>query len=133
MILFCNREHRDYGHSCRHLNIPRARGEYIFHLDDDDYLANDDVFDILATAVMPWAIFPVLREGQYFFSPEPGYCRTTISSYVMRKDLAVGFPADSTYGADSLFVEAVAKVHEFEVLSSEEPLVIIPEASHGRE
>ena len=108
---------------------------YVFHLDDDDYLADNDVLRTLEQVTKPWAIFPVLREGFRLYFPQPGFCRTTISSYILQSRVAnkVGFPA-GPQATDSKFVENVlVPNYEFERLDHVRPLVVIERVSAGEE
>lgn len=137
-ILFCDRPHRDFGHGCRSSLVKRkvARGEYVFHLDDDDYLADSGVLTTLEAVTAPWAIFPVLRDGSMFYDPRPGDCRTTISSYIIRTALLhdLGFPAGKG-GTDSKWVEEVLlpTSPKYQTFPDWRPLVVIPYYSEGAE
>jgi hypothetical protein len=138
-ILTCSREHRNYGHGCRHdfLLEGHWQEDYILHLDDDDFLADPGVLQTLAnTVTAEWAIFPVHRSGSWFYDPKPGFCRTTISSYVLRSDCAreAGFP-DAGDGADSQYVEdvLVARWPHPQMLGDQRHLVVIPHFNHGVE
>lgn len=131
-IVVCDVEHRDYGHGCRARWTKEAKGDYIFHLDDDDYLAHNNALSSLDSVTAAWAIFPVMRVGSVFFNPNPGHCNTTVSSYIAKKELAQGFPAGGNQ-ADSQFVEDVLKLHPWETLKDLEPLVVITGFNLGRE
>lgn len=130
----CPVEHRDWGHGCRAEWIRSCRGKYLIHLDDDDFLSDPQVLLSLTTVTAPWAIFPVLREGNVFFDPLPGYCRTTISSYITSRDIYMreGFPAGPD-GTDSRFVEEVLRKYPWEDLGKMRPLVTIERVGGGRE
>lgn len=131
-IVFCEEEHRDFGHGCRHRWTKEATGDYVLHLDDDDYLAHDNALSSLDGVTGEWAVFPVTRVGNRFWSPTPGHCNTTISSYIARKELAQQFPAGG-HDTDGHFIDEVLKLHPWESLPDLEPLVVITAYNRGRE
>lgn len=145
-VRWCPAEHRDFGHGCRAdmSRSPVCRGMYILYLDDDDYLADAHVLHTIAEALHgarypAWAIFPVLREGNYFFSREPGRCRTTLASFVARRTIAQ-FPThdpdvtgETVYQLDADLVERLAGHAPPLVLDTIRPLVIIPKPGLGKE
>jgi glycosyltransferase involved in cell wall biosynthesis len=125
----CERKHKNYGHTCRHQIWEHAKGDYIFYVDDDDYLADKDVLRTLDSVTEPWAVFPILRRGQTFFNLPPGYCRTGTGMFIHKR--ATGrWPDVDLYEADGAFVEELKQRHPYQVLDSR-PLVVQPTSSWG--
>lgn len=138
-ISWCAREHRDYGHTCRVALSAACTGTYVLYLDDDDFLADAHVLQDLAGVTSPWAVFPVLREGNVFFDPIPKRCSTTLSSFIARREFAQ-FPVhDGTLAQEqlhqldaNLIERLVAEAGPPEVLWTR-PLVIIPKPGLGED
>lgn len=123
-VVRCERPHRNWGHSCRHRAWPRLRGDYVYCLDDDNYLAHDDVLEVLKTVTAPWAIFPIRRLGERFFSDPPGMKKTDTGSILVRRELGP-WPDGGKYETDGLFVEALRKKYPYQALPGGE-LMIMP-------
>lgn len=126
---YCTRRHNNYGHTCRHEIWERAQGDYIFYLDDDDYLADPDVLKELDCVTDPWAIFPVLRHGNIFLKLPPGTEKTGTGMFIHKKEIG-RWPDLDLYEADGSFVEGMVQRYSYEVLNSR-PLVVQPKSSCG--
>lgn len=128
VIYHCVRRHNNYGHTCRH-NVHRVLiGEYVFYVDDDDYLADDNVLTTLNMVHKDWAIFPVMHYGSYFFNDPPGLCKTGTGMFIHKKEIG-RWPDDNSYEADGHFVETLRN-YPYDALSVV-PMVIQEKASRG--
>lgn len=136
-LSYCHTRHGDYGHSCRYRLSREARGDYLLYLDDDDYLADEEVLAKLARVTAPWAIFPVLREGHYFFSRQPVRGSTTLSSFIVRRELGqfpdplVATDPDRLYQMDADLIERLLETAGPPEVLEVSPLVVIPHPSAG--
>jgi hypothetical protein len=128
-IVFCDRNHNNYGHTCRHQVWEQVRAEYIFYVDDDDYLADNAVLETLNSVTEPWAVFPVLRHGEEFFHLPPGKTSTGTGMFIHRKDIG-RWPDTNAYDADGAFVETLVRNYSCQVVNSR-PLVALPTSSCG--
>jgi len=126
---YCDRKHSNYGHTCRHEVWERAAGTYIFYVDDDDYLAGEDVLDALNSVTGAWAVFPVLREGTVFFNLPPGFSRTGTGMFIHKKEIG-RWPDSDSYEADGLFIEELKQKHPFQIVDCR-PIVVQPNSSYG--
>jgi hypothetical protein len=126
---YCEKRHNNYGHTCRHQIWDRTKGDYIFYVDDDDYLADGDVLQTLDSVVEPWAVFPVLRGGGIFFNLPPGFARTGTGMFIHKRDTG-RWPDSNSYGADGVFIEELRRKWPYQAVESR-PLVIQPKASLG--
>lgn len=125
----CNRRHNNYGHTCRHEIWKYTQGDYILYVDDDDYLADKDVLNVLDCVTEPWAIFPLLRQGEVFLNVPPGLCRTGTGMFIHKREIG-RWPDSDSYEADGAFVEELKKSYPYQVVDSK-PLVVQPKSSCG--
>lgn len=135
--LVCSRRHRDWGHSCRRNAVQAAFGTYLLYLDDDDYLASSTSLSRLAPVHMPWAIFPVEREGNFFFHDPPGRCRTTLSSFIVRRELGMlpeprlDYTPEQHYQLDADLIEHLTRTQPYQTIALDQCIVIIPKPGLG--
>jgi glycosyltransferase involved in cell wall biosynthesis len=110
-IMWCGQHHANGGNSCRHNAYNLATGDYVFYLDDDNYLADHRVLaDIemeLQSANRPaWALFPILRLGGRFYCDPPRSCHVDTMNVVLRHDYAQ-WPDTTAYGSDGVLVDSL--------------------------
>jgi glycosyltransferase involved in cell wall biosynthesis len=127
---FCNKRHNNYGHTCRHNAWELVKGEYIFYVDDDDYFAYEGVLTALNLVTKPWAIFPVMHYGSYFFNDPPGMCKTGTGMFI-HKPFTGHWPDSDEYEADGRFIEKLKETYEYDSLVSVPVMVIQEKASKG--
>jgi glycosyltransferase involved in cell wall biosynthesis len=127
----CGRAHKNYGNTCRWNAFDKASGDYIIYLDDDDYLADDRVFETLNSVKAPWAIFPVMRCGQYWFKEPPGMCQTGSGMFIYKRELGLRYPDTYAYTADGELVEQL-KQHPYQAVT-DRPLMIYEKRGLGKE
>ncbi len=126
---YCDRRHNNYGHTCRYQAWERAQGDFILYLDDDDYLADQDVLKTLDCVTEPWAVFPVLRHGSLFFDLPPRIGSTGTGMFIHKKETG-RWPDSDFYEADGSFVEGLRQRYVYQVVNSR-PMVIQPTSSCG--
>jgi glycosyltransferase involved in cell wall biosynthesis len=126
----CPRPHRNYGNTCRHAASLRAQGDYIFYLDDDNYLADENVLRDLESVTAAWAIFPILLQGNRFFNDPPGFRRTDTANLIVQRRLGI-WPDIADYEADGILVERLRHEHAYQSLSDWRPLVVMPRMNFG--
>jgi glycosyltransferase involved in cell wall biosynthesis len=126
---YCDRNHKNYGHTCRHQVWEHAKGDYILYVDDDDYFADKDALKALDTVTEPWAIFPVLRHGKLFFKIPPGVWKTGTGMFMHKREIG-RWPDSDVYDTDGSFVEQLKQNHKYQVVDSG-PIVALPKSNFG--
>src|ERR1019366_2216609 len=92
-----------YGHPCKHYAWPEAQGDYLFNLDDDNYLLHDGVFEDLKQVTGVWAIFPMLYFGKRFLNDPPGLGLTASENFLVKREMGQ-WPDRLEYAADGYLV-----------------------------
>jgi glycosyltransferase involved in cell wall biosynthesis len=128
-LFYCDKTHKNYGHTCRHQAWDHVKGEYILYVDDDDYFADSAVLETLEHVTQSWAVFTVLRQGQRFLRLPPGRSRTGTGMFVHKKEIG-RWPDLDSYEADGEFVDELTRRHSYQVLDSR-PLVVLPSQGCG--
>lgn len=126
---YCERRHKNYGHTCRHQAWERAKGEYLLYVDDDDYFTDAEVLQTLDCVAEPWAVFPILRHGELFFSVPPRIGTAGTGMFIHKKEIG-RWPDSDAYEADGIFVEELVRRYPYQTVNSR-PLVIQPKSSYG--
>jgi glycosyltransferase involved in cell wall biosynthesis len=155
-IFRCGKAHRDYGNTCRYNAGAKASGDYVLYLDDDDYYADNRVFETLNQVTAPWAIFPTMRWGAHYSVDPPGWNRSG-SGMFMHKRVIARYPCfehhdehkafiekvrplypnmqykDRLYAADGLLAEWLKDHYPYQSLNHERPLTIYEQKGAGKE
>jgi hypothetical protein len=131
----CPVEHRNYGNSCRHLAYSRATGRFLIYLDDDNYFADrtalERVFGSLKGAHFPdWAVFPIDRFGQRFFSDDPRCCHVDTANMVIRREIAQ-WPNREEYTLDGIFCEELKFNYPYTAFPEISPIIAVPVMGKG--
>lgn len=132
----CGKNHGSFGNQCRWNAFDKASGEYIIYLDDDDYLADNQVFETLNKVTAMWAIFPIMRCGQRWFCDPPGLMKTGSGMFIYKRETGERYPnivGQPGYCADGHLVEALLKNHPYQALKDERPLMIYEKRGMGKE
>lgn len=108
IVLFCGMRHQNCGNTCRYNGTKLARGNYIYYVDDDDFIADDHVLETLNQVTEEWAIFPVNACGRMIYSDPPGMCRTTTGGFLLRRGL-IDWPDVPNYETDGMVVEELLR------------------------
>ena len=122
----------DYGNTARREGFDIAQGDYILQIDDDDWYADDKVFETLQRVTKTWAAFPVLAYGKRCHRKPPALYLTGSAMFMYRRDTGCKFPDNADYSADGQLVEELKSKFEYETLDDCRELVIYPQANHGR-
>lgn len=126
----CGKAHKNYGNTCRWNAWEKAKGDYILYLDDDDFYADERVFETLEQVTAPWAIFPCMRVGDYWFHDPPGLLKTGSNMFMHKRDIG-RYPNVPDYCADGMLVEDLKK-YTYQAVT-DRPLTIYERANRGRE
>lgn len=129
----CGQHHNNGGNSCRSRMWERARGEWVFYLDDDNVLADDRVLEDLHSALEgvteQWALFPIIRLGERFYNDPPGHCRSDTMNMVLRREVAQ-WPETTAYGSDGVLIdELLGKGIKYAAFPDFRPIAVIPKIS----
>jgi glycosyltransferase involved in cell wall biosynthesis len=122
----------DFGNSARRYAFDQAVGLYVLQIDDDDWYADDKVFETLQRVTKTWAAFPVLAYGKRCHRKPPALYLTGSAMFMYRRDTGCRFPDNADYSADGQLVEELKSKYEYETLDDCRELVIYPTANHGR-
>jgi hypothetical protein len=109
-FLHCETPHKNWGNTCRHNAWLQARGDYVYYLDDDSYLADPDVLETLKQVTKPWAIFPIAKlwfGGLYFHCPPQ--CGFTDAGNMLIKRGIGQYLDVPNYEADGMLAEQLRK------------------------
>lgn len=151
----CGTPHKDFGNTCRWNAWEKTSGDYILYLDDDDYYADERVFETLNEVTEAWAIFPSLRRGEYWLQDPPGMLKTGSNMFMHKREvgrypcaehcdehkaiidhLKKIHPHDSMhshmYAADGMLVEYLKSKHRYQVVTGR-PLTIYETDNRGKE
>lgn len=130
-VYFCDRQHGVCGNICRHNAWEFASGEYVYYLDDDDYLYNSTSLGRLNGVTKPWAVFPVIRFGSRFFNIPPGILVSTTCGMLLRRDIA-RWPDILEYESDGHFIEELkTKGYEYEAVDGES-IAVMTASNRGK-
>jgi len=114
-----------WGHPCKHFAYPVAKGDYLFNLDDDNYLLRDDVFEDLKQVTGVWAIFPMTYFDKRFFNDPPGMGRTASENFLVRRDVG-RWPNCTEYATDGMFVELLKLRFPYQSFPEMSPVANLP-------
>jgi glycosyltransferase involved in cell wall biosynthesis len=111
-IIRCDRPHRNWGHTCRHNAYSLVKGDYIYHLDDDNVFADDNVLRDMKCVTSDWALFPIDHAdpqfGKHFFNDPPGIMKADTGSILVKRGIA-RWPDLDRYDCDGVFIEQLVK------------------------
>lgn len=109
-VLYCMRQHKNWGNTCRHMAWYQAKGEYIIYLDDDNYFADTAVLETLQVVKKDWAIFPMLKVmyGGFYFHCPPMRGFTDAGQMIIKREIAQ-YPDIADYDADGILAESLRK------------------------
>ncbi len=130
-VIYCDRPHCDWASTCRRSAWDVASGDYLLFIDDDNYLACDDVLESLLTVKAPVALFPLLYRGE----PSPvlpvAVGRSDTNQLMVLREIGQ-WPESLAREADGVFIERLTREHEWEVVCDEKPLVVYEDEGGGR-
>jgi glycosyltransferase involved in cell wall biosynthesis len=134
IIIKCDHPHRNSGNTCRHNAWAQATGDYVFYLDDDNFLFNfltlAKIESWLRVAEYPmWAVFPIARHGSRFFSDPPMPCHIDTGNIVAKREIG-RWPDIPDYASDAIWVEGL-KQHPYRAFPNADPIMTMPTTSFG--
>ena len=130
----CGTCHQDFGNTCRSMGWERSTGDYVLYLDDDNFLAHSEALSDIAIALEScpeWAVFPILRHGNNFFTDDPRSCHTDTANMVVRRDLAC-WPSGPEYTMDGIFCDYLKARYPFAAFGNLKPIVIMETSNRGQ-
>lgn len=129
-LFFCEQRHFHCGNTCRRNACKFAKGDYIFYIDDDDYFADNGVFDTLQAVDKDWAIFPMMLNGQRLYADPPQGCQISTGNFMHRRGF-VTWPDTTVYESDWAIVSEMMKKAPWQSFPNWRPLVIHPKHNVG--
>jgi len=137
VIAQCPVPHKNGGNTCRHNGWTLAKGEYVQYLDDDNYLADEEVLEAIHNALL-WkgfplvAFFPILRLGSIFFPDgAPRLCHVDTANLIVAKEVGQ-WPDIPDYTSDGIFIEHLVHAHPYASFESFNPIIVMPVISGGK-
>jgi len=136
---YCDPEHHNFGNTCRFLAWEHTEDcAYTWHVDDDNVLADPNILADIATALdktgLPdWAIFPILRFGSPFFTPDPRSCYADTMNIVVKREFG-RWPDRPEYTADGFWIDALREHQSplsFAAFPDFRPIGIMPVQGKG--
>ena len=112
--------------------------DYLIHLDDDNYLADERILEDIAVALttsgLPdWACFPINRFGYHFFNAEPRSCHADTANIVVKREYG-RWPDRPEYTADGFWMEGI-RDHQppltFAAFPEFRPIIVLPIQGKG--
>jgi glycosyltransferase involved in cell wall biosynthesis len=130
-IVFCKTPHGGWGHQCTHEAYPLATGDYLYRLDDDNFLADNQVLESLNQKVTEtngphWVTFPILRFGKQLFSDPPAFQQIDTGSFIVRRDVGQ-WKNSASYHGDWETIHDLMQYPRGQYL--DRPLMTMPESS----
>ena len=125
----------NFGNHPRHEGWKLAVSDYVLYLDDDNFFAHKnalrDIDNSLADASDPhWAVFPILRFGQRFFSNDPRCCHVDTGNMVIQREIAQ-WPDRDEYTLDGIFCEELKAKYSYVAFPDVEPIIVVPVQGKG--
>jgi hypothetical protein len=77
-----------------------------------------------------WAVFPIERFGQRFFSEDPKCCHVDTANLVISREIAQ-WPDRDEYTLDGIFCEELKARHPFRAFPEINPVIIVPIQGKG--
>lgn len=137
MLKYCGARHNNYGNTCRRNAWLFATGEWIWHLDDDNFIAETTTLTDMAAELsqlpqeVKFAIFPIWRYGSWFFRVPPGLCQTDTMNVVVRREVG-RWPDGPEYTMDGIWVEALKAKYPYAAFPNFAPIGVMPKSSLGQ-
>lgn len=134
MILKCDHPHANFGNTCRHNAWAHATGDYVCYLDDDNYFADANVLQDLVLALKDspeWALFPILRHGQVFYTDPPRSCHADTANVVVKREIG-RWPNGPEYTMDGIWIDALVRDHKYQAFPKFRPIVVMESSNEGR-
>jgi len=131
-IIFCKTPHGGWGHQCTHEAYPLATGDWVYRLDDDNYLANDHTLADLAANLddkYSWAIFPILRYGTAFFHDPPEFQKIDTGSFIVKREFAQWANSPRYEGDWETVKRLLDERRPYQVLKDIPLVMVMPESS----
>lgn len=134
-IIFLGKRSGNFGNTPRHIGWKLATGDYVIYLDDDNHFARPDaladISRVLDLCQRPdWAVFPILRFGQPFFSDNPRCCHVDTANMVVRREIGQ-WPNRDEYTLDGIFCESLKERYPYTAFPEIAPIITVPVMSKG--
>lgn len=129
----CPHPHHNSGNTCRHNAHSFATGDFIFYLDDDNFLEENilDELKVVLPEVEHWALFPIQRLGSRFYTDPPRSCHIDTMNVIVRREIG-RWPDTDAYGADGDFIEDLVRKYPYKSFPEFRPIANLPIISFGK-
>lgn len=129
------RETHKWGNYQRHSAWKYATGNYIWYVDDDNFLAHPDVLKDIAERLElagnpAWGIFPIMRHGSVFLHDPPGMCMTDTLNIVGKREYAQ-WPDTEAREADGMLADRLKTEHPYVAFPDCPPIGVMEYSSNG--
>ena len=133
LILFCEKAHEDWAVTCRRSAWEHAQGDYLLYVDDDNWLADDDVLEALQCVSRPVALHPLLYRGEYSDPVPVRIGHSDTNQLMVRRDIGqwpLLSPENGRQG-DGIFIRDLTLTYPYDVYT-ERALVVYEEEGYGK-
>lgn len=134
IIVKCDHPHKNGGNTCRHNAWEFSSSVWVYHLDDDNFLASPVVLEEISNAIKgieeQWAIFPIARHGSVFYFDPPQPCYFDTGNAVVRREIA-RWPKIDDYCSDAVWLSDTLLKHPYKAFPSANPIMVMPVSSFG--
>jgi Glycosyl transferase family 2 len=119
----------NFGNTPRHIGWRLATEDYCIYLDDDNYFTRPDALVDIARSLdesrPDWAVFPILRFDQRFFSDDPRCCHVDTANMVIRREIAQ-WPNRDEYTLDGIFCDELKERYSYTAFPEIAPIIAVP-------
>jgi glycosyltransferase involved in cell wall biosynthesis len=137
-IIQCPHPHRDGGNTCRRSAWPLTSGQWCYYLDDDNFLADEQVLADIHAALSPlpeivqMGLFPILRLGHLFYCNPPRSCFVDTLNFCLRREIGQ-WPDTNCYGSDGYLIDGLMAAQvKYAAFPDHRPIAILPKISYGK-
>lgn len=121
------------GNTPRHIAWDKATGDWVYFLDDDNYLTSPTVLEEIAAALEgieeQWALFPILRHGSRFYFDPPQPCYFDTGNAIVRREIAQ-WPDINDYASDAVWLDGFKHL-PYKAFPDANPIMVMPTTSFG--
>jgi glycosyltransferase involved in cell wall biosynthesis len=132
---FVFRQTSKWGNYQRHSAWKYAKGEFLWYVDDDNFLSHPDALKDIATRLElagnpAWGLFPIMRHGSVFLHDPPGMCHTDTLNMVIKREFAQ-WPNTEAREADGILADKLKAEHPYVAFSDCPSIGIMEHSSNG--
>lgn len=135
-VMCMGKRYADFGNTPRNLAWKFATGEWLWHCDDDNFAADDNVLKDVAEILEPlspeigWTAFPIMRHGQRFIGDPPRSCHADTMNILARREIGQ-WPSGPEYTMDGIWIDALREKYPYQAFPNFRPIGIMEHSGRG--